>query len=135
MIKSLSYANAWMGRTLGQFSRSKLQLIFEEIACSLAFPQLCHTRTHSCLCHSQDQLKHVSKKIFLRQNFLSCPHLTHTIKTCTCEQANIQMYICLYVCIAIYKDVFESLYLETILPPWLHTSIWFANPPVAGELS
>ena len=47
MIKSLSYANAWTGWTLGQFSRSKLQLIFEEIACSLAFPQLCHTVSHT----------------------------------------------------------------------------------------
>lgn len=47
MIKSLSYANVWTGRTLGQFSRSKLQLIFEEIACSLAFPQLCHPLSHT----------------------------------------------------------------------------------------
>lgn len=47
MIKSLSYANAWTGWTSGQFSGSKLQLIFEEIACSRAFAQLCHTRSHT----------------------------------------------------------------------------------------
>lgn len=54
MIKSLSYANARTGRTVGQFSGSKLQLIFEEIACSLAFLS-CVTLAHTQLSLSQPE--------------------------------------------------------------------------------
>lgn len=107
MIKSLSYANAWMGRTLGQFSRSKLQLIFEEIACSLAFPQLCHTLSHTAAfvtartnCNTCQGRSFGGKML---NNIDSHIH-AYTINTGRHEQADVQIYLplCAYTCLYVF---------------------------------
>lgn len=107
MIKSLSYANAWMGRTLGQFSRSKLQLIFEEIACSLAFPQLCHTLSHTAaFVTARTNCNTCQGRAFggeMLNNIDSHIH-AYTINTGRHEQADVQIYLplCAYTCLYVF---------------------------------
>ena len=106
------------GGTEGQFSRSKLQLIFEEIACSLAFPQLCHT------------LSPIAAFVIARTNWNTCQgrsfwgkmfnntdiHThTHYKYTHTWTGRYIHISLSMHVYIHVYIDVLEGSNLETIL--------------------